>query len=159
MSSRNVYEVADEQRSGGYAVSPLWPLLALMFAGGWMAWPWAILNSYWLDSPTRKHEIYWAAFGAVGSMLIAAAILIWSNEAQSEADAVVRLRYALIALSVFKLAVGYRIYMLQSRTLELFEFYGGRLRNALPIVLLGFVFRSTVAGLLPMAFLRLAFTH
>ena len=158
MSSRGAYDIGDEQRTTGYAVSPLWPLLALMFAGGWMAWPWAIMNSFWLDSPTRRQEILWSAAGAVGSMVIAAAILIWANEAQAEAEAVVRLRYALIVLAVYKLACGYRVYLLQSRTLELYEFYGGRLRNALPLVLLGFVFRSSVAGFLPAAFLRLALT-
>lgn len=158
MSSRNAYDIAEEQQTAGYAVSPLWPLLALMFAGGWLAWPWAIVNSFWLNSPTRRQEILWAAGGAVGSMLIAATILIWANEAQTEAEAVVRLRYALIVLAVFKLGCGYRIYLLQSRTVELFEFYGGRLRNALPIVVIGFLCRATVMGLLPTAFLRVAFT-
>ena len=158
MSRGSAYDISEEQQPGGYAVSPLWPLLALMFAGGWMAWPWAVVNSFALNSPTRRQEIAWAIAAAVGSMVLAAGILIWANEAQTEEDAVVRARYAMIALSVFKLACGYRIYMLQSRTVELFEFYGGTLRNALPVVLVGFFFQNTVEGLLPMAFLRLAFS-
>ena len=43
MNGRNLYQVDEEHASGGgLAVSPLWPLLALMLAGAWCAWAWFV---------------------------------------------------------------------------------------------------------------------
>jgi hypothetical protein len=152
----NFYQVNEEQRHGSYAVGPLWPLLALMFGGAWLAWPWSIVNAYALNSPTRKAEIAWAAAGLAGSVMIAVVILLWANSAADDDAAGVRLRYAMIGLTVWKLVCAYRVYLLQSRTVELFEFYGGQLRNALPIVLIAFFLRDMVLGAVPAVFLRLA---
>ena len=152
----NSYQIDEQQRTGGFAVGPLWPLLALMFGGAWLAWPWSIVNAFALNSPTRKAEIIWAAAGLIGSIALAAAVLLWANEAASDAAAGVRLRYAMVGLTVWKLVCAYRIYLLQSRTLELYEFYGGQLRNALPVVFIAFFLRDVVLGAVPALFLRLA---
>lgn len=150
------YQIQDDRPGGGYAVSPLWPLLALMLCGGWLAWPWMVANAYILESPTRRRELCWAIGGLLGSALLAIAILMWSAGAADDEAIVRRLRYALIALTVWKLVCGYRIYLLQVRTVELFQFYGGVLRNALPILLAGFLLREWVLNYVNVPFLRLA---
>ena len=157
MNGRNLYQVDEEQASGGgLAVSPLWPLLALMLAGAWCAWAWFIYNAYALKSPTFRREVIWSAAGIVGSLLLALVILAWAEVGNSEEAMIRRLRYALIGLSVWKLVIGYRVYLLQSRTVELYEFYGGQLRNPF-IVLIGlFLVRGTFIGMIHVPFVAMA---
>ena len=45
------------------AVSPLWPMLGVMFGGAWLSWSWFALNSFAIGSASRKREIWLIAFG------------------------------------------------------------------------------------------------
>jgi len=50
MSTTDGYRIADEPRPGALsqlAVNPLWPLLAVMLGGTWIAWPWFALNTFY----------------------------------------------------------------------------------------------------------------
>ena len=51
------YHIADEPAASPlskYAVSPLWPMLAVMFGGAWLAWPWFAVNAFAIGSASRK---------------------------------------------------------------------------------------------------------
>jgi hypothetical protein len=118
------YQIADEPAPSTlarYAVNPLFPMLAWMFAGVWFAWPWFAFNSFAIGSPTRRAELKWLVAGlivppAVGLALIAAL--------PRSADA-----YIELAVIVLKIVVLYAVYLLQSRTIEIYEYYGGKLVN------------------------------
>ena len=125
------YQIADEPRPGALAklaVNPVFPLLGLMLGGVWIAWPWFLLNGIAVGSPTLRREISWLAGGLAALFLIAFAIL-----AAAGADVItgVSLRYALLVLVVAKIAVAYAVYVLQARTIEIYEYYGGVLNNGL----------------------------
>ena len=157
MTGHNIYQLSEEQSAGNsFAVSPLWPLLALMLVGAWLAWAWFIFNARALSSPTFRREVIWSVVGLLGSCVLALLILAWADAGGNEDIMVRRFRYALIGLSVWKLVVGYRVYMLQSRTVELYEFYGGRLRNPLMLLLAGFFLRGIVLGGIGVPFLAMA---
>src|SRR5262245_5445757 len=62
----NAYQIADEPAPSTfakYAVNPLFPMLAMMFAGVWFAWPWFAFNSFAIGSPTRRAELAWLVAG------------------------------------------------------------------------------------------------
>lgn len=130
------YRIDDEPRPSKLAhlaVKPLWPLLGLMLAGSWLAWPWFALNSMAVGSPTARKELAWLAAAVVGSLLLIAAILYLDNQHVLVDNR--QAKYALLTLTLWKLGTGYAIFTLQSRTLELYEYYGGILRNGLIVVL------------------------
>jgi hypothetical protein len=63
------YRIHDEPDPGvaaRLAVSPLWPVLALLFAGAWLAWPWLALNAFALGARSRARQLFVAvlALGA-----------------------------------------------------------------------------------------------
>src|SRR5688572_25304843 len=107
------YSIADEPAPGRlaqYAVDPMWPLFGMMFGGAWFGWAWAVFNGYAVGSPTRVKESIVAAVG-VGTL---------------QGSGV---RYALIAVAVWKVGVSYVLYFIQNRTFEIYEYYGGVVRN------------------------------
>lgn len=123
------YQIADEPRPGTlarFAVNPVFPLLALMLGGVWIAWPWFLLNGIAVGSPTLRREIVWLAGGLMALIAITIAIL-----ASADAGLItgVGLRYAFLVLVVAKIATAYAVYVLQSRTIEIYQYYGGVLNN------------------------------
>jgi hypothetical protein len=137
------YQIADEPAPSTlarYAVNPLYPMLAWMFAGVWFAWPWFAFNSFAVGSPTRRAELAWLAAGlivppVVGSLLIA--IL------PPAADA-----YINLLVVVLKLVVVYAVFLLQSRTIEMYEYYGGKLANGIwPMLIALYLGHRVLAGL------------
>jgi hypothetical protein len=44
--------------------------------------------------------------------------------------------YAALVILVAKLAAAYAVHILQSRTIEIYEYYGGVLRNGLPLAVI-----------------------
>lgn len=147
---RKAYRLIDEPSPGAMAriaVEPIWPLLALMLAGNWLGMPWLALNGFAVGSPTRWRESMLAALGLLGSFLLAFGLSYAWQARFIESEHV--LRYALLSLVVWKLALGYLIFSLQSATIELYQYYGGVLgRFGLPVALLGgFLLRGMVLGL------------
>lgn len=125
------YQIADEPAPGNlarFAVNPVFPLLALMLGGVWLAWPWLAFNSIAVGSPTRRAELAWLVGGVLAFCVISVAIL-WSYAAGLISDTGVP--YALLVLVVAKIAVGYAVYVLQSRTIEIYEYFGGVLKNGI----------------------------
>lgn len=132
------YRIVDEPRPGALAtlaVDPLWPLLAIMFGGAWLSWPWFALNAFAIGSPTRRREAAVAVGGFVGTTVLLVALL-WLNRVDVLRG--VGLTYAAVGLVVWKLAVSYWLYVLQGRTFALFQHFHGATRNGLLVVFAGY---------------------
>ncbi len=138
------YRIVDEPvRSplNAYVVNPLFPLFALMFAGAWLAWPWAVFNSFALGSYLRWQDLAIGMLGFIGGIAINAVLLLLiAAEAIPEGS----IAYYIVVLMLFKLAVGYWLAANQQRSYELHQWYGGQTRNGLFIIAIGFVIRRSL---------------
>ena len=143
------YRIQDEPSPGGaahLAVNPVWPLLAVMFGGAGLSWPWFMLNGFALGSPTRRQELAWAIGGLVGSLLLVQGIdYLGSAGVIGQRGA----PYAWLGLIVWKLAVSYWLYMLQARSFHLYEHFGGQVRNGALILILGYILTRQLLSMLP----------
>jgi hypothetical protein len=134
------YKLPDEPSPGilqNLVVNPLWPLLAIMFAGAWLSLPWFVFNAFAIGSPTRTRELLIAVAGWLGIFLLAVAVLK-CFEVLALADS--HLKYGLQLVVIAKLGVAYWLYFLQSRTFEIYEHFNGRVRNGLLVVIAGAMF-------------------
>lgn len=153
----NHYHIEDEPHPGmlaQFATNPLWPLLGVMLGGVWLGWSWFVFNSFAVGSPTRWRESVWIVGGLLvsGVLISLSAYLADTHIIEGQAQ----IHYALLVLTVWKLAVSYAVFTLQSRTIELYEYYGGVLRNGIWVVALAMLFgRAAVIGALPDYFLKL----
>lgn len=124
------YQIADEPHESSlsaYVVRPSAPLLALMVCGAWLAWPWFAFNAIALGSPTRRREIALCAVAVAGTIVLGVIVLaLW------DAGLVrgVGLELALLAITTWKLTLAYVVSTLQSRTFEVYEYYGGTVRSS-----------------------------
>ena len=127
----STYKIADEPAPSTlarYAVNPLYPMLASMFAGVWFAWPWFAFNSFAIGSPTRRAELAWLAAGLIVPSAVGLALIL-AREAGFLPQAAGP--YVGLAVVVLKLVVVYAVFLLQSRTIEIYEYYGGKLVNGI----------------------------
>ena len=151
----NRYRIADEPAPGSLAVvatSPLWPFIAVMLGGVWLSWTWFAVNSFAVGSPSRRREIIWIVAGLAVSALMAFAILAGAGRGMIAGEHV---KYALLVITVWQLGVSYVLFMLQTRTIEIYEYFGGVLRSGLVFLLLAaFIVRPMVVAKLP-AFLKM----
>jgi len=141
------YRIEDEPLPSSLdksAVNPLFPLLGLMFGGAWLAWPWFAFNAAAMGSPTRKREWQIVAGALLGSMVLAL-LVIWAD--REHVVSTYTVRFAILGLQVWKLGCAYKLQTMQSRTFELFEYYGGTPRNGLVLVIASSLLRSVVLGL------------
>lgn len=142
-TDNSTYRIQDESTPGGlarYAVDPLWPLLGVMLGGVWLSWSWFLFNGVAVGSPTQRQELWWVTGGLAGALLISLA-LIWA-EAIDVLRTQAEFAYAGLVLTVWKLGVTYLLYLLyllQSRTIQIYEYYGGQLRSGM-LVLVAAVF-------------------
>lgn len=147
---RQGYHILDEPRPGGlsqWTVEPLWPLLAIMVGGVWLSWPWFVFNSLAVGSPTRRREIAWAVGGLAGTFaLVLGLFALISGVPELEPYQ----SYLLVSIFVWKALVSYRLYLLQSRTFEIYQYFDGPVRNGLILVAAGWFLRPHVLGALPM---------
>lgn len=130
------YQIEDEPRPGPMAhtaVRPLWPLFALMFGGAWIAWPWFLWNGRVVGSPTWRRELAWVAGGALGVLAFGLSLDRISGLTEKH------LPYALLLLTLLKIGVSYAVFSLQARTFQIYEHYGGVVRNGAIGVLLVFL--------------------
>lgn len=144
------YQIADEPAPGPlarFAVNPVFPFLSMMLGGLWIAWPWFVFNGYAIGSPTLRKEVTWLALGlAVVAAVTAVLLMLVRNGALTG----VAVQYAALAIPVAKLSMIYAVFVLQSRTIEIYEYYGGVLQNGvIVIVLLLFLRPSRLLDELP----------
>ncbi len=147
----STYRIEDEPQSSQFShlvVNPFWPLLGLMFGGTWLAWPWFVVNGFAVGSPTRWRELGWVIGGFIGSTVLAVTIFVLYNNNVIHSDS--SIQYAILVLLVWKITVSYTVFTLQARTFELYEYYGGIVRNGIWVLLLAtFLGRKAVLTLLP----------
>lgn len=129
------YQIADEPAPSTlarYAVNPLYPMLAAMFAGVWLAWPWFAFNSFAIGSPTRRAELAWLVAGLLVPPAVGWALIVAVGEGSLPSAAG---PYVGLSVIVLKLVAVYAVFLLQSRTIEIYEYYGGKLVNGIwPVI-------------------------
>jgi hypothetical protein len=145
----SVYKISDEPTPGylsSYAVNPIWPFVAIMFSGVWLSWSWFLFNSIAVGSPTKRIEWLLIGGGLIGCASIVFGLLMvvqngWVPESY--------LKYLMLILVVWKLGVTYALYYLQNHTIELYEFFGGTVRNGLFVVIGSIFVSGLILGSLP----------
>ena len=148
------YRIADEPSPGAMAhlaVSPLWPFIAIMFGGVWISWSWFVLNGIVVGSPSRRREWIWVGVGLLVSGMLAYALLDFAAQGVIAEN---KIKYAGLVLVAWKLGVTYALFALQSHSIELYEYYGGKLRNGVFVVAATYFIAPGVLGTLP-GYLRL----
>ena len=120
-----------------------------MFAGPGWGWAWSLLNGAAVGSPTRRKEAAWVTCGLLGSMVL---ILMLDSLAQRGVLSDGGVRYCLVGLTVWKLAVSYWLYVTQTRSFRLYEYFGGRVRNGIFGVIAGFFLAPKIYAALPVLF-------
>ena len=140
------YEIADEPTPsdslGNLVYEPSAPLLAMMMCGAWLAWPWFIVNSIAMGSPTRDREIKLCAIAFGGS--IALALLVFGLVDAGIIESKLALQIALLGVTTWKLGMAYLISTVQGRTFHVYTYYGGNVQNAFYILTTGTYVRSLV---------------
>lgn len=145
------YRIADEPSPGALsqvAVNPLWPLLAVMLGGTWIAWPWFALNSFAFGSTTKLRELLWVGGGFLGSAAMVFGILSAVAGGGLDTEGLL-FRYILVGLVVWKLWISYRLYLMQARTFQIYEYFDGVARSGWIPMLLAFYVSPKVLGALP----------
>jgi len=142
------YVIPDEPRPSTLSrlvVNPFWPFFAQMLAGSWLALPWYAINGIALGSPTRTRE--WAcllasALGSVGLVLVLAyaAGQQWLDKSS--------MQIALLSIVALKMSMAYALYVMQSRSFELWEYFGGKASNGLFVVIASFFVKAKVMAAL-----------
>jgi hypothetical protein len=147
------YRIADEpapSHLARLAVNPLFPFLTVMLGGAGLGFAWFAFNSFAVGSPTKPRELAWL-FGG----LVAVALLLFAADSALETGLLQtrHLPYAGLVFIVAKLAATYAVYVLQSRTIEIYQYYGGALKNGLPLVIAALLLGDRLLEPLPV-FLR-----
>src|SRR6185503_8400763 len=143
MQTRDLgYRIVDEPVRSTvekWATNPLWPFLASIFAGTWLAFPWFAFNSFALGSSRRYGDLALVALGVMLNAIIVIALSRLYGVGVLDQHG---FRYALLAPQAVRLVVLYVLFMRQSRTFELFTYFGGVGKNAAIVVLFGFFLRD-----------------
>jgi len=145
------YSIIDEpepSRLEQLVVDPKWPLFAFMFAGAWLALPWYVVNSFALGRANRVSDAAIAAGGFIVN--VATGLLL----AKLPADLAITERsyvYLQLLPVAIKLVTAYVLYTRQSVTFELFEYFGGKAKSGLLIVIAGSFLRAGVLAAIPAA--------
>lgn len=113
-------------------VHPNWPLLALMLAGVWIAWPWFLLNEVLMKSDDLRRQAKVVLIGLLGSAAIAAVIVALL---EVELLGVREARYVALLLVTWKLGVGYVLQTRQLESFSLWQYFGGHGHNGLYLTL------------------------
>lgn len=142
------YVILDEPKPSGtaqFALNPMWPMFTLMLINSGVAWVWFIFNSYAQGSPFRRQELSWIGAGVAASFVYVIAMMYAVG---AEHLPKFYVPYMMIGLTVLKLVVAYRVYLYQSRSFQLFEYFSQTpVKNgALPFVLLWFLAGKLQAG-------------
>lgn len=149
-SSRRARSFSERRaRVGGdrrFVVRALWPLLALMFCGVWLAWPWALFNEWLLDSDEFRSQVKTVVVGLLGATGLAAVVLALHD---AEVFGLREARYAYVVLTAWKLGVSYWLTQRQSPSYRLYEYFGGKPINGAYVFIVGIFLAPTVLGLLP----------
>lgn len=142
------YAIADEPIESSrrhLVVDPSAPLLAEMVCGSWMSLPWFAFNAIAMGSPTRRKEIALCVLTLAVTTVLGATVLALREIGVIESRTV--LRFAILGIVTWKLAMAYAIHTLQARTFHVYEYYGGPVRSASAVISTGWLLRDVVLGL------------
>jgi hypothetical protein len=144
------YRILDEpagRQAARFVVDPFWPLLALMFAGAWVAAILFAMNAWFLRGPTWRRELILIVLMLAGSPAILLAISIAEQSGLLSERSI---KYVMLLTVVWKIAVAYWIYFLQETAHSLHEYFESRAapRQTLPLGVLvlagGFMARGAI---------------
>lgn len=119
-----------------HAVNPMWPLLASMLGNSAIGLAWFAFNSAAIGTPSRMREYVYIAISLVGSMVLYQALQSMNASGLVQGS---ELEYAMLSLIALKLSVAYALYLSQMRSFEIWEHYGGKPANALPMLVTAFL--------------------
>lgn len=142
------YQLPDEPQPTAfnqYVVRPDGPLLAAMMCGAWLAWPWFVFNAYAMGSPTKRKELALCCAAISGTGALAMVVL-----ALMDAGVIISatsIQIAMLGIAAFKMAMAYYVSNVQSRTFSVYEYYGGMVRSAFPVIVAGTYVRSVILEL------------
>jgi hypothetical protein len=142
------YQIADEPHEtslGAYVVRPGVPMMAAMVAGAWLSWPWFAFNAIAMGSPTKKKEIALVIAAFVGTAVLGATVIALVDAGYLPDG--VPMRFAILAITTFKLGMTYYLFVVQERTFHVYQYYGGSVRNAAPVLSAGYWLRGLVLAL------------
>ncbi len=142
------YAIADEPIETSrrhLVVDPSAPLLAEMLCGSWMSLPWFAFNAIAMGSPTRRKEIALCVLTLAVTAVLGYTVLALREVGVIESRTV--LRFAILGIVTWKLAMAYAIHTLQARTFHVYEYYGGPVRSASAVITTGWLLRDVVLGL------------
>ena len=142
------YAIADEPIETSrrhLVVDPSAPLLAEMVCGSWLSLPWFAFNAIAMGSPTRRKEIALCVLTLAVAAASGYTVLALREIGVIESRTV--LRFALLGIVTWKLAMTYAIHTLQARTFHVYEYYGGPVRSASYAISTGWLLRDVVIGL------------
>lgn len=138
------------------AVRPFVILAACVFGGVWLGWPWFLLNAFALDLENKAKLAKRMVLGLVGASVISIAILAVAEPDAMDPSLLGLLLddpephefswvpYMLIALVGWKTAFAYLLFEDQRLPSEVYEYYGGVMRNGIPVVAAGSFLRSWI---------------
>ena len=141
---RRGYTIIDEPRPGALShlsVAPYWILLAGALGGSFLAYPWFVVNSFAIGSARRAREVAMVIAGVVGAVALSLLILWLRRWGITDGP---NFKYAFVTLILFRLSFFYMLQLSQARSFELYQHFGGRARNGLPLVIVGAVVRAHV---------------
>ena len=136
------------------AVRPSVVLAATVFAGVWLGWPWFVFNAFALGLEDKRRLAKRLAVGLAGATALAF-VVVALPEPGDMAPSLVGLvmdeprpftwiPYVIITLIGWKSTTAYLLFEDQRRSAEVYEYYGGTLRNGLPLVAAGAFLRSWI---------------
>ncbi len=140
------YHIADEPRPSAlaeYAVRPMFPLLAMMLGGSWLGLPWFAFNGVAIGSATRRREAMVVALAPVAAVALALVSFTLIELFGLPERAIA---YAFVFVIAVKLGAAYYLYQTQLRSFEIYEHFGGRVRNGLALVAGAAFLRGTIVG-------------
>lgn len=142
------YRIADEalpSRYSGYSVQPMWPLLAVMISHPLVGLGWFILNGEFFGSATRRRERTIAIAGIVAYFCIAYALVASGGALFTNFGGFAP--YVREIPILIWLGLAYWLYMMQSRSFELYVFYEGKTANGFVAMLIAYFLRRPVGFL------------
>jgi hypothetical protein len=133
-------------------VRPMWPLLAMMFAGVWIAWPWFLLNEALMKSDDLRRQAKVVVIGLLVAAGIAATII---SMVEVELLSIREARYVAMLLMAWKLGVSYVLESRQRKGFGLWGYFGGEPRNGLYVFIAATYLSGVIFERLPFGVLWL----
>ncbi len=141
----STYKIIDEPTPSPIsrlATNPMWPLLAVMLASPIFGWIWFVVNSIAIGSPTKLKEFLMACVGVI--FLSVFYIYLGSLNQSGDSGISEYIDYIRLAGVIVSISISYYLFVAQQQPFGLYEYFGGTTMNAIPILVVGFLFGNKV---------------